>query len=201
MLCWFADYFSILQCCLTFNVAHWLRWALSSTICPISGSSLSPNHCLPFFLSKLCLLKVLTVISFLILLPCAVHSEHPTHSAAYSFSVPCLLFSFFFLQGGGSVCSVASSGLSQGWLWEYCVPLICSPVGLLNVSQAGLEPVSGGAEALLFSHCNVAWRSFVWAGESGCQSFDSSWCFSSAMCGSSFSAKFLIYGTYATSAL
>jgi hypothetical protein len=38
--------------------------------------------------------------------------------------------------------------------------LICSPVGLLDVSQAG----SG---ALLFSQCNVAWRSFVQAGVQG----------------------------------
>jgi hypothetical protein len=55
--------------------------------------------------------------------------------------------------------------------------LIFSPVGLLNVSEAGLEPVSGGTSSLLFSQCKVAWRSFVWAGGSGCQSSDSSWCF------------------------
>jgi hypothetical protein len=39
-----------------------------------------------------------------------------------------------------------------------------SPVGLPNVSQAGLEPLSGGLEALLFSQCNVAWRSFPQVG-------------------------------------
>jgi hypothetical protein len=33
--------------------------------------------------------------------------------------------------------------------------------GLLNVSQIGLEPVSGGGRALLFSQCNVAWRCFL----------------------------------------
>jgi hypothetical protein len=68
--------------------------------------------------------------------------------------------------------------------------LICSPVGLLDVSQAGLELVSGGAGALLFSQCNVAWRSFVQAGGSGCRSFASSWFFFSAKCGSSISVKF-----------
>jgi hypothetical protein len=31
--------------------------------------------------------------------------------------------------------------------------------------------------ALLFSQCNVAYRSFVRSGGAGCQSFDSSWCF------------------------
>jgi hypothetical protein len=48
---------------------------------------------------------------------------------------------------------------------------------LVCVSQAGLEPASGGAEALLVSCCNVAWRSFAWAGGLECQSFASSWCF------------------------
>jgi hypothetical protein len=52
-----------------------------------------------------------------------------------------------------------------------------SPSGLPNVSQAGLELASGGTSALLFSQCNMTWRSFVWAGGSGCQSFDSSWYF------------------------
>jgi hypothetical protein len=35
--------------------------------------------------------------------------------------------------------------------------LICSPVGLLDLSQSGLEPASGIAGALLFSQCNVEW--------------------------------------------
>jgi hypothetical protein len=69
----------------------------------------------------------------------------------------------------------------------------CSPVSLLNVSQAGLELTSGGTGALLFSQCTVVWGSFVWAMGSGCQSFDSFWCFISAKCGSSVSAGFLIF--------
>jgi hypothetical protein len=43
-----------------------------------------------------------------------------------------------------------------------------TPLGAISVpgllvcsSQAGLQPASGGAGALLFSQCNVAWRSFV----------------------------------------
>jgi hypothetical protein len=36
-----------------------------------------------------------------------------------------------------------------------------------NVSQTGLELAYGGAEALLFSQCNVVWRSFVQAGVQG----------------------------------
>jgi hypothetical protein len=79
---------------------------------------------------------------------------------------------FFFLQGrGGSVCSGGYAGLYQGWLWEYHVPLICSSVGLLDVSQGGFKPESCSLGALLFSWCNTAQRSFVQAGGSWCWSF------------------------------
>jgi hypothetical protein len=67
----------------------------------------------------------------------------------------------FFYRAGGSVCLGGYAGSSQGWLWKYRMPFICSTVGLLDVSQAGLEPVSCGVEALLFSQYNVALRSFV----------------------------------------
>jgi hypothetical protein len=107
------------------------------------------------------------------------------------------LFLFLFLQDRGSVCPGGYAGLFQGWLAEYHVTLGGSPVGLLNVSQVGLEPVSGSVGALLFSQCNVAWRSFPKAMGSGCQSFDSSLCFISYKCGSSISARFLIYGAHA----
>jgi hypothetical protein len=55
--------------------------------------------------------------------------------------------------------------------------LIGSPVGVMDVSQAGLDLASGGMGALLFPQCNMVWRSFVWAGGLVCQSFDFSWCF------------------------
>jgi hypothetical protein len=51
---------------------------------------------LPVFLSSLCLLKVHTKISSLSFPPSPVHSDHPSPSTMCSFSVPCLLFSFFF---------------------------------------------------------------------------------------------------------
>jgi hypothetical protein len=63
--------------------------------------------------------------------------------------------------------------------------------GQPNVFQAGLEPVAAGA--LLFSQCNVMWKSFPWGRGSGCQSFDSCWCFISTKCGSRVSARFLIH--------
>jgi hypothetical protein len=120
VLFWFADYCSVLQHCLTFDAAYWLRrWAFWTVICPILGSSLSPAHWWPFCLSSLCLLNVPTEISSLPLPPSPVHLEHSAHSAVCSFSVACLLFRFFFfLRGWGSVCPGGYVGLSQGWLWN-----------------------------------------------------------------------------------
>jgi hypothetical protein len=48
---------------------------------------------------------------------------------------------------------------------------------LVCISQAGLELMSDSTGALLFSQCNVAWRSFEQAGSLGCQSFVYSWFF------------------------
>jgi hypothetical protein len=98
MLWWFADCFSILQCCLTLDVAHWLRrLVLWTATCPILGSDLSPASCWPFCLSSLCLLKVCLEIGFLPLPPYLVLLQHPSPSAVCLFSVPCLLFSFCFV--------------------------------------------------------------------------------------------------------
>jgi hypothetical protein len=46
--------------------------------------------------------------------------------------------------------------------------LICSPVGLLDVCQAGLELVSGGARASCFLSVTWCGEVFVRAGGSGC---------------------------------
>jgi hypothetical protein len=81
MLWWFADYFSILQCHLTLDVSHWfMRCSLWTATCPISGSNLSPNHCRPFCLSSLCLLKVHMEISSLLLStsPMCFQQLHPS---------------------------------------------------------------------------------------------------------------------------
>jgi hypothetical protein len=100
----------------------------------------------------------------------------------------------FFLRGRESV---------QGAMLVYprriCGNTACHLFAhlLVWISQAGLEPASGDVGPLLFSQCNVVWRSFAQAGGSGCQSFDFSWWFFSAKCGSSISAKFLIYGAHA----
>jgi hypothetical protein len=72
-------------------------------MCPISGSGLSPAHCQPFCLSSLCFLKVLMGDQLLAYPSSPVHLHHPAPSAACSFSVPCLLFSFFCGAGDKSV--------------------------------------------------------------------------------------------------
>jgi hypothetical protein len=52
----------------------------------------------------------------------------------------------------GLVCPGGYASFSQGWLWEYLVTLGTHWFGLLNVSQAGLEPVAGsGSSPLVFS--------------------------------------------------
>jgi hypothetical protein len=84
MLQWFADCFSILQCCLSLHVAHWLRrWDLWTATCSISGSSLPPARCQPFCLSSLCLLKVNVEMSSLFL---------PLFSGALTAPCPSALF-------------------------------------------------------------------------------------------------------------
>jgi hypothetical protein len=68
--------------------------------------------------------------------------------------------------------------------------------GLLNILQAGLEPVEVVVMAVaaaphLFSLCNVAQRNFLLARGSGCKSFHSPWCLISPKYGSRVSARFL----------
>jgi hypothetical protein len=125
---------------------------------------------------------------------------------AYSTLPTLLMFVFSSLFIFSFVCFVCHAGSHsvQGLCWFILGLAVgiphdawCSPVGLPDVSQAGLEPLSGDIGALLFSHCNTAWRSFLWTGGSGCWSFDSSWCFISTKCGSSILARFLIYGVHA----
>jgi hypothetical protein len=101
----------------------------------------------------------------------------------------------FFLRGRGQSVQGAMLVYPRG----NCGNTMCclSAHLLVFISQAGLEPVSGSVGALLFSQCNVSWRSFVWTRGLRSQSFASSWCFFfSAKCGSSISVRFLIYGAH-----
>jgi hypothetical protein len=77
-----VDCFSIFQCHWTLDVAHCLRkWALWTATCPISGSGLSPTHYQSFCLSSICLLKVHTEVSSLLLPPSPVCFQK-LHSSA-----------------------------------------------------------------------------------------------------------------------
>jgi hypothetical protein len=153
VLWWFADYFSILQCHLTLDVAHWLRrWALWTTTCPISGNGLSPACCWPFCLSSL-YWKFMwrSAPCSSPLLWCAFSNSAPLLCVRFQFLVIVHLLSFFFV-GGGSACPGCYSSLSQGWLREYCVMLGVHLFGLTNIFQASLDLVSvSGASSPFFS--------------------------------------------------
>jgi hypothetical protein len=64
-------------------------------------------------------------------------SRHPTVFATCPFQFLVFFFRFFFSPGCGSDCPGFYAGLSQGWLWGYHMPLICSPVGLHLPSRLG----------------------------------------------------------------
>jgi hypothetical protein len=104
---------------------------------------------------------------------------------------------FFFLSGGESVCPGGYAGLSQGWLWEYCMMLVLTCWSARCLPSRCL-PASDRMGALLVSQCNMVWGSFVWAGGSGCQGIDFSCCFFCPVkSGSSISARFLNYRAHA----
>jgi hypothetical protein len=137
----------MLACWLFFNFAALFDFRC----CSLAQEMSFVDHYLPYFRQQLITHPLSTLLPFQSLFtessqgdillaspPSPVHLQHPDHSVVCSFSVSSLLFSylFIFLWGGGSVCPGGFAGLSQGWLWEYCMMLICSPVGLLNVSSS-----------------------------------------------------------------
>jgi hypothetical protein len=82
-----------------------------------------------------CLLKV-RVESCPLLFSSMLKAPHPL--CCMSFSISSLFSFFFFLfEGRGSVCPGGYAGLSQGWLWEYHVPLTLLPVGSCPPSRFG----------------------------------------------------------------
>jgi hypothetical protein len=65
------------------------------------------------------------------------------------------------------------------------------------VALWGRGPTEGSSmEAHFFFQWIMTWRSFPWAGDSGCQSFRSPWCFTSAKCVSCLSARSLTHGAH-----
>jgi hypothetical protein len=190
----------MMVCWLFFNFAA----SLDFGCCSLAQEMSFVDCYLPYFRQCLiiCLLSALLPFQslftgssggyyFLSFPPSPVCLQHPTPSAVcFQFLI---YYSVFFFAGWWV-------SLSRGLCWFILGVAVgiphdacCSPVGLLDVSQAGLELASGCTGALLLSQCNVSWRSFVWARGSGCLSFDYSWCFFPAKCGSSISTGFSIY--------
>jgi hypothetical protein len=66
----------------------------------------------------------------------------PCPLCSVPFLISSLLFRFFSLSvGRESVCPGGYAGLSQGWLWEYRVPCLHSPVGPCLPSRFGAGSV------------------------------------------------------------
>jgi hypothetical protein len=95
--------------------------------------------------------------------PSLVHFQHFHPLCCVLVFSSLFIVQFFFV--GGFFLPTGFAGLSQEWLGEYHVTLGAHLFGLLNVSQAGLEPVVLVVQVVaavhLFSQCNVVWRSFV----------------------------------------
>jgi hypothetical protein len=189
LVCWlffsFAMSFDIGCCSLSKEMSFVVHYL------PCFRQQLIFIPCRPFCLSSLCLLKDHEEISSL--LPPFSRALRAPHllCCMFFFSSLFIIQFFFFpwgqsVQGAMLVCPRGSCGNTVCHLFSHLSLLVC-------ISHAGLEWVCGWVGTLLFSQCNEAWRSFVWAWGSGCWSFDSSWWFFSVKCGSSVSAKFLIY--------
>jgi hypothetical protein len=163
------------------------------------------DHYLPYFRQHLITCPLSTHLSFQALFTESSWGDQllvlPPFSGALRAPCPlcCVfLFSFLFIIQVFFFFAEWGISLSRGLCWFIPGVAVGIPRAaylltlLVCVSQAVLELGSGGAGALLFSQCEVVWRSFVRAGGSGCWSFASCWLFS-AKCSSSISAKFLIY--------
>jgi hypothetical protein len=204
MFWWFAEHFSILQHCLTLDVAHWLKDDLFGLLPALFQAeayrwlALGPSAFLAFISWKFtwrsspCPSLCPSALTAFFPLCCVL-----VFSSLFIVQILFCFVLFCFLQGLWLVCLEGYAGFSQAWLRGIPHDTWCSPVGLPNVSQAVLEPVSGGVGALLFSQCNMAWRSFPRASRSGYWRFDSSWCSISTKCSSSISGIFLIYSAHA----
>jgi hypothetical protein len=165
MLRWFADYFSILQCPLSLDVPQWLRrWALWTTACPISGSGLSFACCQPFCLCSLCLLMWNSAPCSSSLLWCTFSNSTPLLCVSFQFLVYHSVFIFFFIvQFVQWAMLVYSRGGCGNTTW--CLVLTCLVCWMSSKQVRCWHLV---AEALLFSQCNSAWRSFPRVRGTGC---------------------------------
>jgi hypothetical protein len=103
------------------------------------------------------------------------------------------LYVFVGGQSADGAMLVYSGGGWGNTSWHLVLTcLVCQ----MSPKQVWSQCLSAAA-ALLFSQCNMAWRSFLQDRGAGCWLFDSPWCFISAKSGSSVSARFLIHGAHA----
>jgi hypothetical protein len=116
---------------------------------PYFASALSLAHCWPVCLSSLCLPKA----------PCL----SPLFQSTYSTLSPLLHVSFQFLIYSGFLFCVCGVSQPRGLCWLILgvaggIPCdaLCSCVDLPNVSQTGLELVSGSGEPSCF--LSVTWH-------------------------------------------
>jgi hypothetical protein len=169
MLWWFAVYFSILLCHLTFNVVHWLRrWALWTATCPISGSLIT--HPLSALLVFQCLL--IESLSGDLLLALSSFSgvllaSRPLCCVLVFSSVFIRLFFFFQELDGQSAQGSMLVYPRGGWRNTAWSLLLTCLVCQMSSKQVWSQCLAA-AGAFLFSQCNEAWKSFLRARGSGC---------------------------------
>jgi hypothetical protein len=90
----------------------------------------------------------------------ALRAPHPLCCVfLFSFLFIIIQFCFVFLWSMGQSVQGAILAYPRGSCGNTACRLFAHL--LVCVCQAGLEQASGGVGALLFSQCNVAWRSFV----------------------------------------
>jgi hypothetical protein len=121
----------------------------------------SVDRYLPYFRQQLITHLLLALLPFqplftesshgdqlLALLPCSgVLSATLPLFCVLVFSSLFIFQFFFFCRGERSLCPGGYAGLSQGWLGEYHMMFAAHLFGLPNVSQAGLELVSGSGNS------------------------------------------------------
>jgi hypothetical protein len=83
-----------------------------------------------------------------------LREPHPLCYVSF-FSCLSVIQFFFFLGGWGSVFPGGYADLSQGWLWEYHVPLIFSPVDLCLPSRLGASAWQPRSPSVFSVYCGM----------------------------------------------
>jgi hypothetical protein len=130
--------------------------------------------------------------------PSPVHfQKSPPPPLCTTFHFCCLLGFFFAVWR--SVCPRGSASLSQGWLrdtsWHLVFTCLVCQRSPKHVWSWQTMAAAAGLAACLFSQCHGVEKPSI-ARVSGCQWFNSPWCFTSTKHGSNISAMSLIHGAY-----